>query len=489
MEQAIEIGSTNESTESRPLALKNRSTRLSVARALDHVIFFSLLVTIALTAVPYGTVQPWWIALFECVVFFLGMLGLIEGLMSERWSLKNLSLATPLVALVLFILFQSLALFSVADNSGFPGVKVAVSADPYNTRLVAVRLFALMVTGGLLLVYTSTKTRLRALISVVIGVALASALFGVLRKDLQQGPGFFLPALINDNRGFAQFINRNHFGFLMEMALGLTLGLLFTKTANRRRIFILLPAAAFLWIVLIISNSRGGIVASLGQVLFLGVLLDPLRHLGTQLEVRGANRLRNLAGGFALRVVLILCMVVLFAYGAAWVGGESVVTNFQLAENSFSQQGQDEQQRANTSRKDIWSSTWKLIKSRPLAGVGFGGYWIAITKYHNASGDVTPQEAHNDYLELLASGGLIGLALASWFAVAFVRRARNTLHSPDPYLRAAALGALVGIFGVMIHSFVDFGLHITSNALILCVLIVIGVQRPNETINARGTRA
>ena len=44
-----------------------------------------------------------------------------------------------------------------------------------------------------------------------------------------------------------------------------------------------------------------------------------------------------------------------------------------------------------------------------------GGYWIAIPGYHNASGTLVPQEAHNDYLELLASGGIIG-ALMDRFA-------------------------------------------------------------------------
>jgi len=482
-----EIRRTAQSMAANQAGPENPSVRLSIARALDRIIFLSLLATIVLTAIPYGTVQPWWIALFECVVFFLGALGIVERLMSERWSVKNLSIATPLVGLVLFILFQSVPLFSGANTPGLPRLTLAVSADPYNTRLVAVRLFALIVAGGLLVLYISGKKRLRALIFVVIGVGLASAAFGMLRKSFQQSPGFFLPALSNDARSFAQFINRNHFGFLIEMALGLTLGLLFTRNADRRRILILLAIAGFLWIALILSNSRGGIVASLSQVLFLAVLVDPLRHLAKQPAVTARNRLRNLAGGLALRVILIGGLVALFAYGVAWVGGESVVTNFELAQYSFSQQAT--QGRANTSRKEIWSSTWKLIKSRPLAGAGFGGYWIAITKYHNASGDITPQEAHNDYLELLAGGGIVGLALVSWFAVAFVRRTRNSLHSSDPYLRGAALGAIVGIFGVLIHSFVDFGLHVTSNALILCVLIVIALQRPNETISARTTLA
>jgi O-antigen ligase len=451
------------------------------ARVLGSVIFFSLLVTIVLTAIPYGTVHPWWIATFDCIVFFICILGLIEAVISKRPLVSDPWLAAPLVALCLFMLFQSLPLLSQRDSTGLISLRFSVSADPHNTRLLAIKLFALVCAGLLLLRYTSGKKQLRALIYVVISVGLASALFGIMRKSFQQSPGFFLPALNNDDRGFAQFINRNHFGFLVEMGLGLTLGLLLGER-GRRRTFVFLPMAAVLWIALVISNSRGGIVASLGELLFLGVLLDPLGRLAKKPAVTIWNRFQNLAGGVALRVILIACMVALFAYGVAWVGGESVVTNFQLAGYSFSQQGMDEDQRANTSRKDIWSSTWKLIKSRPLIGAGFGGYWIAITKYHDASGRLTPQEAHNDYLELLASGGIIGFALVIWFVIVFIRRALKNLKSPDTYYRAASLGALAGIFGVAIHSFVDFGLHITSNALVFCALIAITAFRPDEAI-------
>jgi O-antigen ligase len=487
MNEPIDITAQHESVIEEHEMKKHFAT-LSAARALRSVIFFSLLVTIVLTAIPYGTVQPWWIATFECIVFFLGILGLIEAVISKRPLVSDAWLAAPLVALCLFMLFQSLPLFSERDNTGLISLRFSVSADPYGTRLLAVRLFALVVAGLLLMRYASGKKRLRALIYVVISVGLASALFGILRKSVQQSPGMFLPALANDDRGFAQFVNRNHFGFLVEMGLGMTLGLLLGDR-SRRRAFVFLPIAAVLWIALVISNSRGGIVASLGQLLFLGILLDPLSRLAKQPAVTTWNRFQNLAGGVALRVILIACMVALFAYGVAWVGGESVVTNFQLAGYSFSQQGMDEEQRANISRKDIWSSTWKLIKSRPLTGAGFGGYWIAITKYHNASGELTPQEAHNDYLELLASGGLIGAALVVWFIAAFLRRARKGLRSTDPYFRAASLGALTGIFGVAIHSFVDFGLHVTANALVFCALIAIAAFRPDEAIRPNRERA
>lgn len=458
--------------------LGERSTTNSFALSLDAFIFYSLLVLIPLTAIPYGTVEPWWLAVFECAVFLVAIAGVAEAFIFKNPMRVDLKLLAPLLALILFIVLQSLPLF---PGAGSAATKVSLSADPYGTRMFAVKLLALVVFGFLLLRHTSSKGRLRALIYVVIGVGVTSALFGILRKSFQHEPGFLLPALANNGRGFAQFINRDHFALLMEMALGLTLGVLIGETSRRRKLAVFLPMALLLWVALVFSNSRGGILASLCQLLFLGAMLDPMRHFAQrQVDSRWA-RFQGLVGGLALRAVLIVCLIASFAYGVLWVGGESVVSNFELAGTSFSQQGLDN--RANTSRKQIWSATWQAIKASPIAGVGFGGYWIAIRKYHDASGEYTPQQAHNDYLELLASGGLIGCALVAWFVIGFVKRARKSLRSHDAYCRAATLGALTGIFGVLIHSFVDFGLHITANAVIFCALIVVAVRCSDETLS------
>jgi O-antigen ligase len=90
---------------------------------------------------------------------------------------------------------------------------------------------------------------------------------------------------------------------------------------------------------------------------------------------------------------------------------------------------------------------------------------------------MTPQEAHNDYLELLSSGGLIGLALGVWFAVTVVRKLRQNLSTDVGYKRAARFGAVLGITGIAAHSLVDFGLHIMTNAVVFIVLIMIATAR------------
>jgi O-antigen ligase len=120
-------------------------------------------------------------------------------------------------------------------------------------------------------------------------------------------------------------------------------------------------------------------------------------------------------------------------------------------------------------------------------GVGFGGYWMAITETHDGSGTLVPQQAHNDYLELLASGGVVGVAFALWFVCEALGLARRELRDPSHFRRAVAFGALAGLFGVAVHSLVDFGLHVTGNALLAVALLAIATTRlaPHDTVPAR----
>lgn len=459
---------------------KQSASRSSVARFLNRLGYLLLLITLALTAIPYGTVHRWWIAAFECAIFLIATLAVVEFTINKDWDF-DFSLVAPLLLLALFAIIQSLPFFS-GPGPLYP--RTSISADPYSTRLFAIQLTALVFVTLLLLHYTSTKVRLRRLIYVIIGIGVVSALFGIIRYHLQTSPGFVLPALETGGRSFGQFINRNHFAVLLEMSLGLTLGLIVGDFGRRRRVLVFLAIGALLWIAIIYSSSRGGIVAALCQLLFVGAFLGPVRGLTSDDDDSRWRRTEKLVGGLLMRAFLIICLIGLLVYGVSWISGENVVGNLQLAVTDFSQQQMGNN--VNSSRKEIWSASWQMFKAHPISGVGFGGYWIGITKYHHASGQITPQQAHNDYLELMASGGLIACAFGIWFVFIVVKRAQRRIHSLDPDSRAAALGALAGIFAVAIHSFFDFGLHIMINAVILFALVVIAVHQPGL---APGTEA
>lgn len=427
---------------------------------------------------PYGTVEPWWQALFECVVFGLAALWLIEGFLSGSYECSAYRILLPLVALIVFGLIQTIPLGADSDLSLKLGtqVKRTLSADPHGTRLWAARMLALVLGAAMLLRYTSSPRRLRRLISVVIGIAVASALFGLARKTMQHEAGFLLPHLM-PGLGYAQFINNNHFAFLMEIAIGLLLGLMVGGGVRRERLLIYVGLTLLLGMSLVVSNSRGGILSMLCEVIFVAAVFPAVRSVRTT-----SNKCAKLVGSSRfIRALLVLGLVTTISIGIVWVGGDSLIGRLEVIPGEVS--SREGGSRWGDRRIDIWRASWQLVKANPVAGVGMGGYWTAITTHHDASGEMTPQRAHNDYLELLASGGLIGVALAAWFLVGLIRPARKQLRSADRFRSAAAFGAVVGSCGVAVHSLVDFGLHTTVNAILMIVLLAIATADvPSEKL-------
>ena len=438
---------------------------------LDGFIFYALLTVIALTAIPYGALEPWWMAAFESCVLLLAALGIIEGLLRGQLlpAPAHRRLLLPLVGLCGLAYAQTvpLASFSV----GGLDLSRTLSFDPYETRLVLFEFLALTLTTALLLRYTNSERRLRALIYLIIIVAVMSAVFGLLRQTLQRDEqGFVLPYLL-PNEGFGQFINRNHFALLMEMALGLVLGLIAAGGIARDRWLLYLSAVMPVWLALVLTRSRGGIFSMIVQLLFVTLIFMMGQARQERAGESRSNWLGQLGNSLIFRAALIVCLLAVIFLGVIWVGGDRVVDRLESISTEINQV--EDEDRSGVSRVDIWRATWQVIASHPVAGTGFGGYWAAVTKYHNASGASTPQQAHNDYLELLASGGIIGFALFAWFLVMFGQVVRSRLHAREPFRRAAVLGALAGLLGVAVHSLVDFGLHIPLNALLCVTLLVI----------------
>jgi O-antigen ligase len=454
-----------------------------LVRYLDRIIFYALLTIIVLTAVPYGTVEPWWKGVFQCAIFALGCLWMVEGTLSGTWLVRQHRLLIPMVALVVFAFIQT----SVPVRAGLSGSTIGagsrpISFAPHDTKMAAFQLIALIITAALLLRYTTTSRRLMILVYVVVGIGLSSTLFGFLRRWFQHKVGFLLPLLQPDDgtglgsAGFAQFINHNHFAFLLEMSLGLLLGLMLRRPLRPARLLLGLLFAIPMWIAIVYSGSRGGLASMIAQILFVALLVfvaSPGREL-LKTEDRWGKVGR--IGPFLIpRVVLIVSFLVAVVMGIVWVGGDPLAYRLESVSNEFGVKDSDKYTR--THRSTIWPMTWEMIKDHPFAGVGFGGYWIAITKYHHGSGELTPQEAHNDYLELLASGGLIGATFVVWFVALFLNeliiRRRQSPAVPGAY----SGGALAGIFAVALHSIVDFGLHVTINALVFIILIAIAIVR------------
>src|SRR5689334_17505566 len=357
--------------------------RISLLRKL---IFAALLGVLVIAGIPYGTVEPWWKAAFVCAVFAICIPALIENT-----SIPGKSILLPMLALSALALLQTLS-FGTRTEANLT-VWNTISADPYQTRFFALQMLALTAFLALLYRYANTERRIRVLVYTVLAIAVASAVFGILRQTTQQETGFLLP-LLRKNQGYGQFINKNHFVYLMDMAFGLGLGIILGGGVKRERLMIYVALLVPIWIALVLANSRGGVLAMIMQIIVAVLLLTSVRAFS---ENYGLQKIGQSA---ILRTALLVVLVVGVALGTLWVGGDRLASNFEGASSEFT----SDALRQGVSRNEIWRATLKMFAAHPILGVGLGGYWIGITAYHDASGLMTPQEAHNDYLELLSRG-------------------------------------------------------------------------------------
>jgi len=129
-------------------------------------------------------------------------------------------------------------------------------------------------------------------------------------------------------------------------------------------------------------------------------------------------------------------------------------------------------------RVELWKTAYQQYKLSPLIGTGGATYQYHAREFRPAQIQVDPVYAHNDYLQLLAEYGSVGLVAALVFIFCHVWFGWKALiysvtERPAARFRmqsnalALNIGALASIAIYLVHSFLDFNLHIPANAMLM----------------------
>jgi O-antigen ligase len=239
---------------------------------------------------------------------------------------------------------------------------------------------------------------------------------------------------------FGPYVNRNHFAGYLVMSAALSvgfaleaLGRLRAAWTTRRHGFLLLGeaeglafarAAGVVMVIvagLVASQSRGGVSA-----FALAMLLLPL----------AAPRRKTTALAVLLLVVL----------GVAWIGLGGVFQAFEV-------------RGVRGSRLDLWRDMLPMARHFPVFGVGWNAFATAYPWYQTIWKTEWMGEAHNDYLQALLDGGVLGLAFVCGLLAIVLRSALGRARRSP-----ADLGVLGALVGLALHELVDFGGQIPANA-------------------------
>jgi putative inorganic carbon (hco3(-)) transporter len=209
-------------------------------------------------------------------------------------------------------------------------------------------------------------------------------------------------------------------------------------------------------LALTLTLSRSGIVAIAAAMVFVAWMM-----------------MRRHAGGIRRVVVpIFLAATALIAF--AWVGIDGVASRF-VDDGAIDMEG----------RRAIWRDSQRMIMDFWLTGTGLNTFGTAALFYQTTLKGSHMQEAHSDYLQIVAEGGLllaVPVAIAlTIVAITIRRRLREDVGS----IWWIRVGAASGLLAIAMQSLVEFSLQIPANAALFAVMCGIALHHGGRAARSR----
>jgi len=422
---------------------------------------------IALAVLVPIAFHPWCINFYTPAKEFAYEVLIITGLMF--WALKMVGkeeIKFTLTSLNLPVIsFIAICLLSLAWS------------DTFFTSLKELPLF---LSGPLLYFVIVNNIRGEKQINRIIGaVTIVAAVLGIYGIFQYNGIDFyFITNSLAGQRVSGLFGNPGYFAGYIILPLSLAISL-FLVSKNRKRKILLLIGILAMGTTFIVTFTRSSYLALGISSIFMFLLF---------LLARGKIFIKENKRIFISLLIVIILAVFLFIIptplnkpdtAISQVKGRISITGIT---NAFS----------SGRRITIWKFTALMIKDRPILGSGIGTFKYNDLRYQAKffeQGDnrtIYPygfaEKAHNEYLQLWAELGIIGLAIFLWLMIAYFNYGvRYLKKEKDEQRQGIMIGLMGAVVAFLVHSFFWFPLHLTTNVSLLWLFIgltmVMGIKK------------
>ena len=481
---------------------------------IDKIVHAGLIFLLIFTPLAFGSVHVWAYTLLELTVFALLLLSVSAKLFhvvrptnppptiypvrdSDRVSWASTPLNIVIFLFILIILLQLIPLpgflirlISPNTHEIIETTREALARPEFGKGLGTVSLYVYATRGDLLkvLVYASiffliihhtrNRTRVNSIIITIILTGCLVSLYALFEKlsghnhiwwwkNAWHASGF---------RVFGTFINPDHFAFYLGLVIPLAFGFLYGMRTNKRgNRPVRRDTHMTLWRRLFgpLIEQEAGTQKYILLAFSVGIMLLTLIFTGSRAAIFSlATAFVFMATAVFLKTrkrhfafLIGLACVIAFFYGYR-IGFEPVVERFKaLTFARLTMEG----------RLRYLQATLPIIAAFPVMGTGLGTFKYIYPKYNPEGFPYGLSHLHNDWIELLAEMGFVGLAvvmvgIASLFG-SFLRLwwIRN-----DPYAVGIGIGALGAVCSASVHTLFDYSLHMPANAVLLAVVVAIG---------------
>jgi len=406
-----------------------------------------LCLLLAFSVLAFGAVETWSISLIEIAAALLLVAWAFIVSLDPGGKIQWSPLNAPLVGFIAIGLLQLLFHWT---------------AYPFLTRQELLRLAAYFIVFFLVAQAFRSRADLSALAWFLVALCFVVSLLAIIQHFTSSGEIYWFAAVASGADVFGPYVNRNHFAGFVELTLPVGLALMVFRGVRRD----LFPLAGLLTIVpvsaLVLSGSRAGIVGFAFGMAVLALLVRSRR------ELHGPR-------------VTMIALVALAALGLiAWVGVQGTIERFLPQQNKG---GIGLSRRASMAR-----GAAHIFLDHPILGAGLGTTVSVYPRYETQYDGRIVDHVHDDYIEALAETGLLGGLCGLAFLWRLYRDAREKFRAEQSHFsRALHAGAVAALSALLLHCFVDFNLHIPSNALLFLVMTYLATSPPlpSEAATAR----
>jgi hypothetical protein len=288
-----------------------------------------------------------------------------------------------------------------------------------------------------------------AWVATVVGTALA--LVAIL-QSISPGKNEIYWFFESKGSEFGPFLNKNHYPFFANLAIGLSIGLLLERWS----------ACGLSWSMLFRDSSALWLLACLGL---------QLASLAMSLSRGGVS---------SLIVAFVVCMIlranstpaapILFA--SVFLGGIAVAmmswAGFDILASRLVTLTESDTYRED-GRWNLWSVAVTVFNEFPLFGSGGETYrhWQTIIQFGGTwnSSETFAHRADNEYLDVLCEHGVFAFVALLGFVVSLLVTCGRQVRT-----QGIVAGAFIALLSVSVHSFVDFGLRVPASAVFALVI-------------------
>jgi len=339
-----------------------------------------------------------------------------------------------------------------------------------NSPFISLKELPLFLAGPLLYFIVVNNIHNKKQISRIISaILIMGGLFGIYGILQYNGIDFsFWIGNVERGKVFGLFGNAGYFAEYLILPLPIAISLFLVSKNKTIKILLLIG----------ILTMASTIVLTFTRTPYLSLVISFIFMLLIFAISRGKRLFKENKKIFIVILTAIVLIVSLFVIPTSLNKKGTVLSRIK-ERVSVSQLGSDF---ATSRRVAIWKYTILMIKDYPLLGTGVGSFKYNSLRYQAKFFDQGDNRAlypygvadktHNEYLQLWAELGIIGLGIFLWLIISYFNYGLKILRRiKDEYKRGIVIGLMGSIVAFLVDAIFWFPMHQPANIVLFWLIL------------------